>query len=214
MALATYNDLLSAISTWMDRNDLSGNAADFVDLAEARLNREIDGPRKTASLSTVAASRFVSTSSIAIDQPVALFLDVGTGEVVLPQYDDASTPLDETAREPQRWRYDPSNDRLAFDAPSDAVYPVRFVYDERFALSDSVTTNDLLTKHPDVYLFACLVEAASFTLDATLAASYEFRLGQPLARAKRYYSNQRKSPLVVDPALSSMDRRGDWWYFS
>ena len=41
MAISTYAELQTAVTDWMARSDLSGNAADFITLGEARLNRKL-----------------------------------------------------------------------------------------------------------------------------------------------------------------------------
>lgn len=44
-----------------------------------------------------------------------------------------------------------------------------------FTLSDSVTTNWLLQKHPDVYLYGALCESGPFLQDISLLAVFESR---------------------------------------
>src|SRR5689334_259932 len=45
MALATYSDLTSSITSWLyARTDIAANAADFIALAEANLNNGIVDP--------------------------------------------------------------------------------------------------------------------------------------------------------------------------
>ena len=41
MALDTFDNLKSTISTYLNRSDLTANLADFIRLTEARLNREL-----------------------------------------------------------------------------------------------------------------------------------------------------------------------------
>ena len=42
MAISTYSELKTAIADWMARSDVSGSAADFITLGEARLNRLLE----------------------------------------------------------------------------------------------------------------------------------------------------------------------------
>ena len=45
----------------------------------------------------------------------------------------------------------------------DSVYEIEILYFKHFtALSDSNTTNDMLTHHPDAYLYGALVEAEPY----------------------------------------------------
>jgi hypothetical protein len=211
MALATFADLKSAITDWMIRTDVAGSAEDFITLAEAHLNREIDPIRKEATLATVTGSREVSTSALSIDQPVALFLDRGTYEVKLPRMSGSSAANDEISREPERWEWDANSDSIKFDAPADAVYNLRFEYDERFALSDSATTNDLLTNHPDVYLTASLVWGAGYVKDPTSGMDYARKLMTLLPSVKRHYAQRRRAPLKMPAGLQHRSRYDDDW---
>lgn len=204
MALANFSDLKSAVTSWMDRTDVAGNVEEFIALAEAGLNRELQAARTEATLQTVAGDRTVDVSSLVIDQPVALHLDIGSSEVRLSKMDGAQTPRSETSRRPQRWELDGSN--IGFDAPSDAVYNLRFEYDERFALSDAAPTNDLLTNHPDLYLSACILWGAGYTQDPQSGADYGTKVRALLPSVRRHYANRRKATLKVDPALRQARR--------
>ena len=56
----------------------------------------------------------------------------------------------------------------------DGDYDIKFTYYARFtALSADADTNWLLTKHPDIYLFASLAEAAPFMLNDERAPLWE-----------------------------------------
>src|SRR5215471_6767496 len=41
MSITTYSELQTAVATWLDRADLSANAADFITLFEAAANRRL-----------------------------------------------------------------------------------------------------------------------------------------------------------------------------
>jgi hypothetical protein len=48
----------------------------------------------------------------------------------------------------------------------DGVYEIEIAYYKHFtALSDSNTTNDMLTNHPDAYLYGALVEAEPYLMN-------------------------------------------------
>lgn len=204
MALSTYDDLKSSISDWMDRTDIAGNVEEFIALAEAELNRKINPIASEATLATVAGNRLVDVSSLSIDQPIALFLDTGSEEIKLARMQGAHTTRQETPKRPQRWELGGTN--IAFDAPSDAIYDLRFEYDARFALSDGAPTNDLLTKHPDLYLSACIVWGAGYTGDQGKGVDYAVRMQTLLPSVRKHYADLRKSRLKVEPGLM-MDSR-------
>lgn len=199
MAIATYDDLKSEISDWMDRTDISGKVETFITLAEAELNRKLQAVRLEAALATVAGSRLVDVTALSIDQPVALFLDIGASDIRLPVMEGAQSVREETPKRPQRWELDGGS--IAFDAPSDAIYNLRFEYDARFALSDDVPTNDLLIHHPDLYLAACIVWGAGYAGDQGRGMDYAARLHMLLPSVRKHYADRRKTRLQVEPGL-------------
>ena len=82
MALATYSDLQTYVTELMAREDLLGNAADWITLAEARLNREIPAVETDVTLTGVASSRRIDVSSYSVVSPLALFLIDTDGDVI------------------------------------------------------------------------------------------------------------------------------------
>lgn len=212
MAISTYSELQAAISDWMDRTDLSGNAVDFITLAEARLNRKIEFVETNATLTGTAASRNVDVSSLSIIEPMQVYLtESGGGDEIevdikgpgtFPYYDDSGLPgyvaLD--------------GDNLVFDRPLDQAYSIRFRYRGRFALSDAAPTNDLLTNHPDVYLAASIVWGGIYIADVNKAAAFKSLLDEFIKETRGHLSQRRRGVISPDPALSRMtSRRTGYW---
>lgn len=164
MAITTFAELKTAIGNWLDRSDLSSRLPEFITLFEARVNRRL-----------------------AVRQQV-------TSTTLTPASGDASLPADYLAWKKVTWTGDP-NRVLTYMTPEflDARYPTSdagtpinftivgstlsirpldttdldFVYAQKVpALSDSATTNWLLTSHPDAYLFGSLTMAATLTGEA------------------------------------------------
>ena len=156
MALATYSDLQTYVTELMAREDLLGNAADWITLAEARLNREIPAVETDVTLTGVASSRRIDVSSYSVVSPLALFLiDTDGDEIEMVRKADGTFPYTDTSDQPRFWAMDGSN--IDFDCPLDTAYTFRFRIRQRYALSDLVPTNWLLTNHPDIYIAATLI---------------------------------------------------------
>ena len=120
MAIGTYSELKTAISDWMDRSDISGNAADFVTLAEARLNRILEGSEADATLTGTVDSRRISISALSVREPVALFIVNASGdERELVQKADGNFPYSATSGEPTFWAVDGTG--IDFDCPLNAA---------------------------------------------------------------------------------------------
>ena len=192
MALTTYSELKSAVADWLIRDDLTTQIADFIRLAEARINRELRVREMVEQ-----ATGTVSTQA----------LDIPTGfiEVVKLQLDsESSTPLEYRPIEDAERRVasDTSGVPLWFSVlggqfrfyPSpDGSYDYTLdYYSEVPALSDTATTNWLLTKAPDLYLFGALAEASLFLMEQDKYAVWRARFDEVKrslhgaeARAKR-----------------------------
>jgi hypothetical protein len=205
MAITTYAELQTAVTDWMTRSNLSGRAADFIALAEARLNREIPAVETDETLTGTATSRRISISALSMVEPIALFLaKSGQDEREIQQKPDGSFPYLNTEGEPSFYAIDGEN--IDFDRPLDEAYPFRFRYRQKFALSDSATTNWLLTNHPDVYLAATLVWGGVFIRNPQYSAIFAGSLDNGIADVCNQIAQKNRGVLTVDRALLSPGR--------
>ena len=168
MAISTYSELQTAAANWLDRSDLSDRIPEFIALAEARFNRILrirDMETVSTAISTAAGTREYS---------------LPTGFVQMKEFHLTTDPLTPLAYitpemmtriwagsgqgKPEVFTIIADNVRLG---PSpDAVYTTSMLYYKTFtALSDSATTNDMLTNNPDVYLYGTLLEAEPFIMN-------------------------------------------------
>lgn len=207
MAISTYADLKNAVTNWMARSDLAGEAADFIVLAEAHLNRELPAVETDAPLTGVVDDRRIDIAATSMERPIALFLVIPeTGdEIELTQKADGTFPYVGTSSRPSLWAIDGTN--IDFDCPLDQAYSFRFRYRQKFALSDSAPTNWLLTNHPDVYLAATLVWGGVFIRGSQLAATFTAILETGIPSVKSAIAQSKRAIATVDPALSSIGRR-------
>jgi len=199
MAISTYSELKTAIADYMARSDLTGNVADFITLAEARLNRLLKMVETDTTLTGIASSRRIDISSVSLVQPIALFVVVEGDEVEVTRKTDGSFAYDDTNGQPSFWSIDGTN--IDFDCPLDQAYSFRFRYQGRFALSDAAPTNKLLTDHPDVYLAASIVWGSVYIKDVSQAAGFKSLLDEFIAETKNVLSQSKRGQLTVDPAL-------------
>lgn len=208
MAITNFGELKVAVSDWMDRADLSGNAADFVTLAEARLNRELDPIELDTTITGVSGSNRIDVSAQAVESPVALFLaEAGYNEVLLTPKSDGTFRYMTTSGRPRYWGMDGEQEYIDFDRPLDAAYPFRFRYRQRFNLSDAAPTNWLLTHHPDAYLAAVLLWGGLFIRDNPYAGTFKPMLDEALPEIRHEIAQNKRAMLTVDPALEQIGRR-------
>ena len=200
MALSTYSELKSAIADHLDRSDLTDQIDDFIDIAEERHKNEIRiREMLTRSALTIDAryvdlpTGFLSASTIRI-----LTTPVGVLEYVNQAHMDRVRQ--ESTGKP---KYFTIHAQLEFDRAADQSYSGEIIYWKSFdALSDSNTSNGLLTRSPGVYLYGALAASAPFLMnDERLAvwnAMYErLRDGLEASDSK----GRHPGPVVARPPV-------------
>lgn len=206
MAINSYATLKSAISEWLGNSGLSGDAENIVQLAEARLNRELKAVQTEATLTGTADSNEIDISSYNVIRPINLFRTTYGVEEKLFQVPYGQMAQDTNSAPPEAFQITNDRDKLEFQAPLDEAHTFRFVYDGRFALSDSVTTNQLLTDHPDVYFASCLAWGGVRHKSPEEASFYAGMAEQFISETKQYLSADNRGALRVDPALVGIGR--------
>lgn len=153
MALANYTDLVAAINGWLNRSDMTTIAPDLIALAEAEFNRslraiDMEG-RATATLSGQALAvptDFIGLRAISVDDT---FFEQVSPQELFDIKSTAGTP-----------RMVAVTDGQFFFRPAPSSGTVTIDYYQRIpALTSVASTNWLMTKHPDLYLFAALSQA-------------------------------------------------------
>lgn len=171
MAISTYEELKTAIASWLGRDDLSATIPDFITLFEAAAARKLRvRPMETSVIWTpvngavplpsdfLGMRRLTWTGST----PVEL-------SYVHPTYLRSLFPGAE-AGIPSHYTVEASNIliRPVDDTDVDILY-----YARTPAVSGAL--NWLLTSHPDAYLFGSLAEAHGFNIDPDQLALWKGR---------------------------------------
>jgi len=167
MAITTYAELQTAAANWLDRTDLTARIPEFIELAEASFNRKIRQPDMVTKNDSFSISGQYNTLPydtleiirIVVDVQPVIVLEYLTPEELAQRRGD----LTGTGKPYYFTLIGGSSNQLEVLRSPDATYTSSIVYYTRIpALTDSATTNWLLTNHPDVYLFGTLVEAEPY----------------------------------------------------
>jgi len=207
VALATYADLQTAVAEWIHRTDLTARIPDFIALAESTINSKLI-VRTAEAEAALTLTLNVSTAPLPSDyvSPIVLWLDDGSGRCELgnrlPQ--TLPRPENQASTRPELWAVEGANVR--FDCPVDQLYTVTLRYVQKFALSDSATTNWLLTNHPNVYLYGALCESAPYTVSDNRLPTWKALFEEAIAMVNAKEARSRESTLTVDPGI--MPERG------
>ena len=198
----TYSELKASVSDWMARSDVSGVAAEFIALGEARLNRKIEMDSIDATLVGVAGSRRIDVSSLKVVEPNALHIVINGEERKLTPKPDGNFEYSDELDEPNFYGMEGQN--IDFDVLCASAYEFRFTYRGRFALSDSAPTNDLLTNHPDVYLAASLIWGGVYLKDGQAAMGFKTLLDEFIEETTQENSQRKRGTISPPSELASL----------
>ena len=168
MSISNYTELKDAVANWMDRDDLTARIPEFIALAEARYNRllRIRAMESKQKADTVAGqrslalpSRFLQMRNLQMNTDPVTPMQYVTPEIYDRLYGGGSgsgTPNFYTVI---------ANELQLGPQPS-SVQEIEMLFYEKFEpLSDSATTNWIITNAPDVYLYGSLLEAEPFIMN-------------------------------------------------
>jgi hypothetical protein len=176
-AITSYATLKTAIQNWMDRDDLSGNVDEFIDLVESDIAEQLRAINMlviaTGTASTgvinIAASPFTRFQEIQ-----ALWLTVSGVKRVLnyiPPNIYASRYEDNVAGIPEYFTF-MDLDLYLLPAPADTYTYTALYYQKAVPLDSSNTSNWILSGHAGLYLYGAMYHASLFEKDEQRAALY------------------------------------------
>lgn len=164
MALNTYSALQTAIGDWLNRSDLSSQIPDFITLAEARFNREL---RVRDMETRISPSISSGTYTLPADWLETINFSVLGSSGREQQLQFIDTP-EYAIQSPRVVSGDPryytqvGGSYLIINAPTSAT-TFYLTYRQKIpALTVSNTSNWLLAKSPDLYLFGSLLMAEPY----------------------------------------------------
>jgi hypothetical protein len=168
MSISSFSELKTAAQDWSERSDLSAKAGDFVTLCDVRI-------RKALAASSLRLREMETTSDLV---PTSGVCTLPTDFMAVKRVTAQTDPIRRLKYASQDWLdeafpYGTTDLPVYFTitgaslntAPLSA-YNIRLTYYAYPAvLSDGNTTNWLLDKYPDVYLYGTLVELAAYIED-------------------------------------------------
>lgn len=156
--ITDYASLQSEIAAWLHRTDLTSRIPQFIANAEARFNRKLRMRQQETAFASVALTDGAAALPTDFEEFKALWVDaspvkplqVATSEFVRSRAADAGSPV-----------------FYAIEGGNVICWPsagnIKGIYYAKVpSLSDSNTTNWLLTLAPDLYLAESLVHASIF----------------------------------------------------
>ena len=191
MAITTYAELKSAVADFLNRDDLTNTIDTFIDMAEAQLNRDVRHwkmeQRSTAEIDDqylTLPTDWLETIRLTMQDTVPYVLNLASRD----QIEEYRLRGADVSGKPVYYSHIAGEIEL-YPTP-DATYDIEMLYTQKIdALSDSNTSNWLLTEAPDLYLYAVLMETAIYLRDddriAAYASMYQNKLAALNASSKK-----------------------------
>lgn len=185
MSISTYAELKTAIANFLARDDLTDQIPNFIQLAEARMSRELE---------TREQEKRATATLTADDEYIALPTDLRevrevklntTPNTVLTYH--SPTSLDST------YPSEGNGKPLAFSIVGkemkmrpipDSAYTMEIVYVGSLASISDSSTPTLFSRSPDLYLYGALAEAYAYLLDEQRAAQYDQKFSRGIAEVR------------------------------
>jgi len=170
MALDTYSGLKSAIADHLDNADLDSQIDDFIDIAEAKHKREVRIREMLKRATITIDDRFLTIPADFLQpKTLRIFTGLTSGCRYYPDVTEVTVHeiTTQSIADIRRPKYYAVHESIEFDTaidPSDAYSGELIYYFPLTALSDSNTTNAILTRAPDVYLYGALISTAPFLM--------------------------------------------------
>jgi hypothetical protein len=160
VAITTYAELQTAIGDWLARDDLTARAPDFITFAEARLNRELRCRQMVAQATGTASSSVIAIVADMIE-PILVRVDDVVIDYRPPTDFYSRDAVNQTSSIARYYTVVGAEFRVAPTPTAATAYTIDY-YQEIAALSTTATSNWLLAKWPNIYLYAALLEAEPF----------------------------------------------------
>lgn len=164
MAISNYGELKSAIADWLMREDLTSVIPTFIDMAHARLNRQLRVRDMVVRATAVADAQFTQLPADFLEMRNLQINTMGgipLNYVTAHQMDEYRMGNGDSAGTPALFTI--TGDLLELWPTPSQEFDVEMAYYSKIAtLSDDADTNWLLDKAPEVYLYGALAQAAPY----------------------------------------------------
>jgi hypothetical protein len=199
MALNTYSALKASVANWLNRTDLTDEIVDFISLTEADFNSKLR-IRKMISETTITIDAETEDLPTGFLQIRDFFIVSGSTKLPLrymtPSQMDSIKGTSTTGT-PEV--YTILGDKLRFAPKPDSTFTATLNFYKKFdALSDSNTSNFILSDHPAIYLYGALYHATNFLggIDKMLVQKWQQMYGTAMERLER---NDREDQFSGSP---------------
>lgn len=163
MSISTFDELKATVADFLKRAELTANIPAFITLSEARFNRLLRTMEMEARAVVTIDSEFVGLPS---DFLKLREIHVGNErplQYMTPQHIQS---IEGQLRTGIPEAYTLQDGQIMFCPAPSSTHDIEITYIQSIpSLSDTNPTNWLLTKHPDLYLYATLCQAEAWLMN-------------------------------------------------
>lgn len=167
MSITNYSDLQSSVANWLHRADLAALIPDFISLAEAKLSSDIDSRSMEANvtLTTTKGNPKVSVPADMLEMIRLKYCGAYDKPLKYLAPDELTADYgNKRTGEPEVFTVIGADIEIA--PIPDVAYSLSLAYMQRIpALSNSNTTNWLLSSWPNAYLYGALCAAQPYLIN-------------------------------------------------
>ena len=215
MALSTYSELQTTVASYLNRDDLTSIIPTFITLTENRLNRElrVRANMVRADTTTTADIAFYDLPSDMIELRNITY-DSDSQSFALSYLSPESATREYGTITTGRPRaYTNLGNNIKLIPTPDAAYGISINYFAKLrSLSDSVTTNDVFSEYPSLYLFGACLEGAIYLNDTEQTNRFGTVFEKTISDVKRAEDAARYSGTVMTTSIQgdpgALVRRG------
>ena len=186
MAITTYGELKTAVSSWLHRSDLTANVPDFIAMAEWRVARDL---RVQQLITTSSVTISAAGNSVALPSGFLELVNCQIASGAELSYVPPDT-IDRISGAGTPWVYTLLGQNIQVGPSWTAGGNLSLsYYKKETQLSDSTTTNWYITNVPDALLYGSLLEASPFLLADTRIDVWQRFYDRSIGNINRQYGN-------------------------
>ena len=168
MALTTYALLKTTIANYLNRTDLTSYLGDFITLTESRLNRELrvrEMVNTDTTTTTVAGTQSYSLPSGFLEASAVIYQSNPYRTLRFMANGDFYRQYNVTQTSGLPTFFTIVGEKILLGVAPDSAKTLQIdFYKTLTPLSESNTTNTILTNYPELYLYGALAESSPFLM--------------------------------------------------
>ena len=168
MAISTKGELKTAAANWLNRSDLTDRLDEFIELAEASLNRNLRTRDMLVRTTTTASAQYIGLPADFLEMQNIELTSTSPPKRLIYATSDRSDDI--------RWQKDNTTgvpiyytiegDAIQLMPTPDTDYTLQINYYKTLPTMSDSGDNWLLVSHPDIYLYSVLMQASPYLMDS------------------------------------------------